>query len=220
MGKSKRQGRRWYTPRNRHPYCLCQELFKPRIIWSHLHVQLSHTQQDAGLTDLWGGQVSYNWWCPHRTQYVYFICVSYHGHCLVIRNISNGLMDPCVCADLVTILWDLEKRWIEQIDDNVRRILCIGAMLDPHLKTIKDTAPEFTENMLDMDSVFEFELLVRWVPKDLDTVCSVAKDTSIVTATNNFSFLSLVHDVWLTKQVWKCRTGCTFLWFVTNIPFL
>ncbi len=29
---------------------LCQELFKS--IWSHLHVQLSRTQQFAGVTDL------------------------------------------------------------------------------------------------------------------------------------------------------------------------
>ena len=35
-------------------------------------------------------------------------------------------------------------------------------MMDPHFKMIKDTSPEFTENMLDMDSVFEFELMVRW----------------------------------------------------------
>ena len=59
------------------------------------------------------------------------------------------------------ILRDLQQRWIEDIDDNVRRILCIGAMLDPEFKTIKDTAPEFTESMLDMDAVFEFELLAQ-----------------------------------------------------------
>jgi hypothetical protein len=46
-------------------------------------------------------------------------------------------------------------------------------MLDPRFKTIKDTAPDFAEIMLDMDSVFEFELLVRWVPKEPDTVFSV-----------------------------------------------
>ena len=39
-------------------------------------------------------------------------------------------------------------------------------MLDPRFKTIKDTAPEFTESMLDMDAVFQFELLARWVPKE------------------------------------------------------
>ena len=27
----------------------------------------------------------------------------------------------------------------------IHRILCIGAMVDPHFKTIKDTSPEFTE---------------------------------------------------------------------------
>ena len=43
--------------------------------------------------------------------------------------------------------------------------------MDPHFKTMKDTTPEFTEIILDMDSVFEFELLVRWVPKESDTVC-------------------------------------------------
>ena len=45
------------------------------------------------------------------------------------------------------------------------KILCIGAMLDPRFKTIKETAPEFTALMIDMNSVFEFELLSR-VPKE------------------------------------------------------
>ena len=79
---------------------------------------------------------------------------------------------------------DLQQRWIEDIDDNVQRILCIGAMLDPHFKTIKDTAPEFTESMMDMDAVFEFELLARWVPKEPEAVCSVVTDGSTVAATS------------------------------------
>ena len=66
-------------------------------------------------------------------------------------SISDGLLEPCVRAARAAILRDLQERWIEQIDDNVRRILCIGAMLDPRFKTIKETAPEFTESMLDMD---------------------------------------------------------------------
>jgi hypothetical protein len=61
-------------------------------------------------------------------------------------------------------------------------------MLDPRVKTIKDTVPEFTERMLDMDSVFEFELLVRSpvtpVPKDPEATCSVVKDDSTVTVMN------------------------------------
>ena len=57
-------------------------------------------------------------------------------------------------------------------------------MMDPHFKTIKDTVPEFTESK-DMDSVFEFELLVRWVPKEPEAACSVVTDGSTVTATNN-----------------------------------
>ena len=61
-----------------------------------------------------------------------------------------------MCDVRVAILRDLEQRWIEQIDDNVRRILYIGAILDPRFKTIKVTAPVFTESKLDMDSVFEF----------------------------------------------------------------
>ena len=77
--------------------------------------------------------------------------------------ISNGLLDPSVRVARAAILWDLEQCWIEEIDDNVRRILCIGVMLDPRFKTIKDTSPEFTENMFDMDSVvFEFELKSIW----------------------------------------------------------
>ena len=81
-------------------------------------------------------------------------------------SISDGLLEPYVRAARAVILRDLQERWIEQIDDNVRRILCIGSMLDPHFKTIKDTAPEFTESMLDMDTVFQFELLTRWEPKE------------------------------------------------------
>ena len=82
------------------------------------------------------------------------------------------------------LLRDLQQRWIEDIDDNVRRILCIGAMLDPRFKTIKDTAPEFTESMLDMDAVFEFELLARWVPKEPEAACSVVTDGSTVVGTS------------------------------------
>jgi hypothetical protein len=64
--------------------------------------------------------------------------------------------------------------------------MCLGVLiLDPHFKTIKDTVPEFTESMLDVDPVFEFELLVRWVPKELDAACSVVKDASTVTGTNS-----------------------------------
>jgi hypothetical protein len=40
-----------------------------------------------------------------------------------------------------------------------RRILCIRSMYDPRFKTIQDTSPEFTEDMIDMNSVFVFELL-------------------------------------------------------------
>ena len=79
---------------------------------------------------------------------------------------------------------DLQQRWIEDIDDNVRRILCIGAMLDLRFKTIKDTAPEFTESMLDIDTVFEFELLDRWVPKEPEAACSVVTNGSTVAATS------------------------------------
>ena len=61
-------------------------------------------------------------------------------------SISDGLLEPCVRSARAAILRDLQQRWIEDIDDNVQRILCIGAMLDPHFKTIKDTAPEFTEH--------------------------------------------------------------------------
>ena len=57
-------------------------------------------------------------------------------------------------------------------------------MLDPRFKTIKDTAPEFTESMLDMDAVFQFELLARWVPKESETVCSVVTDGSTVAVTS------------------------------------
>ncbi len=98
---------------------------------------------------------------------------------------ADGLLESYVRADRAAILWDLRQRWIEQIDDNVRRILCIGSMLDPRFKTIKETAPEFTESMLDMDSVFEFELIARWVPEESETACSVVKDESTPTATNS-----------------------------------
>ena len=57
-------------------------------------------------------------------------------------------------------------------------------MLDPRFKTIKDTAPEFTESMLDMDAVFQFELLARWIPKEPEAACSVVTDGSTVAATS------------------------------------
>ena len=57
--------------------------------------------------------------------------------------------------------------------------------MDPRFKTIKDTTPEFTESMLDMDAVFEFELLARWVPEEPEAACSVVTDGSTLTATNS-----------------------------------
>jgi hypothetical protein len=96
-----------------------------------------------------------------------------------------GSLPSCVCAVRAVILRGLEQKWTEHIDYNVRRILYIGSMLDPPFKTRKDTSPEFTEIMLDMDSVFEFELVVRWVPKEPDAGCSVIKDASTVTTTNS-----------------------------------
>jgi hypothetical protein len=58
-------------------------------------------------------------------------------------KVSNALPEPCVRVSRAAILRNLEDRWIHNIDDSVRRILCIGAS--------------------DMNSVFEFELLSRWV---------------------------------------------------------
>jgi hypothetical protein len=68
----------------------------------------------------------------------------------------------CMRAEPVIVLKrNLEQWWMEEIDENVRRILCIGTMMGPRCKTIKGTTPEFTESMLGMNSVFECELLVR-----------------------------------------------------------
>ena len=82
------------------------------------------------------------------------------------------------------IFQDLEDRWIHNIDDNVRRMLCIGSMLDPRFKTTQDTVPEFTDHMIDIHSVFEFELLSRWVPKDPEAVCCVVNYSSTTTPTD------------------------------------
>jgi hypothetical protein len=86
-------------------------------------------------------------------------------------------------------------------------------MLDPLFKTIKDTVPEFTERMFDMDSVFEFELLVRSpvtpVPKDPEATCSVVKDDSTVTVMN-FSLTpteSRVSGV-ISMSSFLCRIVC------------
>jgi len=53
-------------------------------------------------------------------------------------------------------------------------------------KGCEDTQqPEFIESMLDMDTVFEFELLVRWVPKEPEAACSVVTDGSTSTTTSS-----------------------------------
>ena len=57
-------------------------------------------------------------------------------------------------------------------------------MLDPRFKTIQDTVPEF-KHMIDMNSVFEFELLSRWVPKEPEAACCVVNDSSTATATDS-----------------------------------
>ena len=90
-----------------------------------------------------------------------------------------------VRAFRASILRDLEQMWIQNIDDNVRRILSIGAMMNPRFKKIQDTAPDFTEHMIDTSSVSEFELLCRWVPKAPEAACFAVNDSSKVTATNS-----------------------------------
>jgi hypothetical protein len=67
--------------------------------------------------------------------------------------------------------------------------------LESSEETSKDRVPgaqndagahaEFTESMLDMDSVFEFELMARWVPEEPEAACTVVKDASTPTATNS-----------------------------------
>ena len=54
--------------------------------------------------------------------------------------------------------------------------------------------------MLDMDSVFEFELMARWVPQEPEAACSVVKDGSTVTATNS-SLTPTVTDG--CKSIWR-----------------
>jgi hypothetical protein len=56
------------------------------------------------------------------------------------------------------------------------RFCVLGQSWTLDSKTIKDTVSEFTESMLDMELVFEFELMDRWVPKEPESVCSVVKD--------------------------------------------
>ena len=83
-------------------------------------------------------------------------------------QICEGDKYPTIGVELTTLSMCISSVF-EEIDDNVRKTLCIWGTLDPLFKTIKDTTPEFTERMINMDSLFEFELLDRWVPKDLET---------------------------------------------------
>ncbi len=114
-------------------------------------------------------------------------------------SIFNGLLEPCVRAARAGILRDLEQRWTEHIDYNVRRILCIWAMLDPRFKTIKDTTLDFTESMLDMDSVFEFELLVRSVPKEPDAVSALFSYKRYIHSNRNKQLIGSVGF----KSIWR-----------------
>ena len=49
-------------------------------------------------------------------------------------------------------------------------ILCTWSILDPRFKMIQHTTPEFTEPMIDMKSVFEFELPSRCLEESQDPV--------------------------------------------------
>jgi hypothetical protein len=62
---------------------------------------------------------------------------------------------------------------------------CALGQYCPRFKTIKVISPVFTESKVDMDSVFEFEPLVRWLPKELEAASSVVKDESTVTTTDS-----------------------------------
>ncbi len=65
---------------------------------------LVHTQ-DTGVTDLWGGQVSYNCCCPHRDQYVYFIYVSYHCQFCCKRSIDSNHNEQLIDSDGFKSIW-------------------------------------------------------------------------------------------------------------------
>lgn len=80
-------------------------------------------------------------------------------------SVGDALLDPCVRQARAAILKDMIQRWIKDIDDNVKRTLLIGAMLDPRFKDVGKTAPEFATWDCEKNEIFEFEFLGRWVPK-------------------------------------------------------
>jgi hypothetical protein len=59
------------------------------------------------------------------------------------------------------------EKFTQLMKDSVL-ILCTGSILDPRFKMIQHTKPEFTEPMIDMKSVFEFELLSRCLEESAD----------------------------------------------------
>jgi len=81
-------------------------------------------------------------------------------------SVGDALLHSCVRQARAAILKDMIKRWIKDIDDNVKRTLFIGAMLDPRFKEVGKTAPEFATWDSEKDEIFEFELLARWVQKE------------------------------------------------------
>jgi hypothetical protein len=76
----------------------------------------------------------------------------------------------------------------------------------PNFKTIEETSPEFTALMIDMNSVFEFELLSRWVPKETEAVYDVVTDSSTSVST----------DGSLTPPVSRLSGGISVSSFVTR----
>ena len=81
-------------------------------------------------------------------------------------SVGDAVLEPCVRQARAAILKDMIQRWIKDIDDNVKRTLLIGAMLDPRFKNVGRTAPEFAIWDREKDEIFEFELLGRWVQKE------------------------------------------------------
>ena len=58
------------------------------------------------------------------------------------RNIAFAQEENFAIGVWVSVAILLDHEASRVLDDTLRRIVCIGAMMDPGLKTIKDTAPE------------------------------------------------------------------------------
>jgi hypothetical protein len=112
------------------------------------------------------------------------------------KILSHAQLLPCVRKAREAMFEDMKRRWIVDIDDNVKRILIIGSMVDPRAKDLSFLSSGFPESWQEEAiEIFRFNFFTRWVSAepsensiDSDSTFTTPRDSSAGGASASTSF--------------------------------